>query len=197
MSYLTRSVALCGAHDDSETLSWLGRGTERSLGGRWETDDVEEETDDVEEESAQTCKLRYRSIMTCQSFGNRNVTDEEGPYPPLLGKPNVIQHSRPYSCFQTNFHRLAISMPSASVPTRASMAKPSSSYFLHNAHRSFRGTEKFSMNSFSSNSGWGFRFSDRDRSTVTWIMRRLVLQNPGSVISQYSNRRRAIKTSTS
>lgn len=36
------------------------------------------------------------------------------------------------------------------------------------------------MNSLSSREGWGFWFSGRERSTVTWIIRRLVLQKPGS-----------------
>lgn len=39
---------------------------------------------------------------------------------------------------------------------------------------------KTSMNSFSSRSGLGERFSARERSTSTVTMRRLVLQKPGS-----------------
>lgn len=42
------------------------------------------------------------------------------------------------------------------------------------------GTEKVSMNSLSSRSGLGSWFSGRERSTVTWIIRRFVLQKPGS-----------------
>ena len=80
-----------------------------------------------------------------------------------------------------NFHLLANSIPSANVPTRASMAYPCFSREIHSFHRSFNGTENVSMNSLSSRLGCGLRFSGRDKSIVTWTILRLVLQKPGSV----------------
>ena len=50
-------------------------------------------------------------------------------------------------------HFLAISIPSANVPTLASMAQPSLSNLRHSAHRSFSGTENVVMNSLSSSCG--------------------------------------------
>lgn len=64
------------------------------------------------------------------------------------------------------------------------MAYPSPSNSSHFLYRSFRGTVKFSMNSFSSSCGVGFLFVGFVREIVTWIMRRFVLQKPGSVISR-------------
>ena len=54
------------------------------------------------------------------------------------------------------FHFFATSIPSASVPTLASMAYPSASRRLHSAYSVFSGVEKTSMNSFSSSSGLRF-----------------------------------------
>ena len=79
-----------------------------------------------------------------------------------------------------SFHLLASSIPSANVPTLASIAYPSSSNLLHSAYRSFSGVENTSINSFSSNSGFKFWFSGFDISTVTCTMFRFVLQKPGS-----------------
>ena len=79
-----------------------------------------------------------------------------------------------------SFHLLASSIPSANVPTLASIAYPSSSNLLHSAYRSLSGVENTSINSFSSNSGFKFWFSGFDISTVTCTIFRFVLQKPGS-----------------
>lgn len=86
--------------------------------------------------------------------------------------------SRSYN-FKPNF--LTNSMPSARVPTRASIAYPSASSLFVSSNSDASGTEKHSINSLSSSCGCGFWFSRRDMSTRTWTMWRFVLQKPGSV----------------
>lgn len=51
---------------------------------------------------------------------------------------------------------------------------------------------KFSMNSFSSRWGFGFLFAGRERFIVQWIMRRFVLQKPGSVVFQWVRLRKGL-----
>lgn len=96
----------------------------------------------------------------------------------VTSMPNPIY----IACCHYNFNFFASSIPSATVPTRASIAYPSSSSFFVSANNDFSGTVKHSINSFSSSCGFGFWFSGNDMSTRTWTMFRLVLQKPGSTL---------------
>ena len=80
-----------------------------------------------------------------------------------------------------SFHCFAISIPSANVPTLASIAYPSLSNLLHFSHKPSNGVVNTSINSFSSNSGLRFLFSGKSMSTSTCTILRFVLQNPGSM----------------
>jgi hypothetical protein len=80
-----------------------------------------------------------------------------------------------------NLNRFPISIPSAIVPTRASIAYPSFSNLWHSDQKSVNGTVKTSINSFSSRSGFRFWLAGLDMSIVTWTIFRFVLQKPGSV----------------
>lgn len=94
-------------------------------------------------------QLRYTTVVA----NRRNSVELQEDQRALHDRAPVAEV---YAIVHVNLKRLANSMPSASVPTLASMAYPSCSNRLHSNQRSFKGTEKVSMNSFSSNSGCGF-----------------------------------------